>query len=154
MEKPIAKPPTAKSVTDVHWYNDSCMARTAELMLFEELTADWTHLFELNTRPQLDAGNAPVEDDVVGRCKGKCTQRCLNMFNDAKLELEQLETCDDKCDKINIMIGEVDEIECAHPAPSLQHYDAAIKKVLFPEHIVWSLSNPSLCRCFVPSSSY
>merc|ERR1711957_1143375 len=105
------------------------MARTAELMLFEELTADWTHLFELNTRPQLDAGNAPVEEDVVGRCKGKCTQRCLNMFNDAKLELEQLETCDDKCDKINIMIGEVDEIDCAHPAPSLQHYDAAIKKV-------------------------
>ena len=152
MEKPIARPPTAKPVTNTDWYNESCFARTADLMLLEELIPDWTHLFELNTREQLDAGKAPVQEDVMGRCKGKCTQRCFNLFNNSKLEIDQLDTGDDKCDNINIMIGEPDEIECAQPAPSLEHLDAAIHKVLFPQHIVCllsALSNPSLCRCFV-----
>ena len=73
-------------------------------MLVEDFAPDWTHLFELNTRPQLDAGLAPVQEDVVGRCKGKCTQRCMDLFNDPKLEIDQLEIGDDKCDDLNIMI--------------------------------------------------
>ena len=98
-------------------------------MLVEELAPDWTHLFELNTRPQLDAGNAPVQQDVVGRCKGKITQRCMDLFNDPKLEIDQLEIDDDKCNDLNIMIGEPDETDCAQPAPILGHLNAAIHKV-------------------------
>lgn len=48
---------------------------------------DWTHVWQLDTRSQLDAGKLPVDDEVLGRSKGKPTVALFNMYNDTSWEV-------------------------------------------------------------------
>jgi hypothetical protein len=123
----IAKPPT-KSVS---WSppSASSTARLFELMMLEEVKADWSHVWEHNTRPQIDNGGKPVDPETLGRGVGKLSLKLFNLYNDAELELEQTDFGDDKCDEVDVMLkAPNDSSDCgAEICGSIEEFNAGFK---------------------------
>jgi hypothetical protein len=85
-------------------------------------------VWESNTRPQLDAGKKPVQEDVLGRSMGKLSTRLLDWYEDAQWELELTDFGDLKCDDLDPYFAEGDEdANAAQRPPSLDAFNQGFK---------------------------
>lgn len=66
-EKIAREPVSAVAKARITWLNESSKARCCELLFVEELKPAFSHWWELNSRPQLDAGKNPLSPESQGR---------------------------------------------------------------------------------------